>query len=53
MMSLISLLTREKSYDNVNRWKKAFDNQCKFMIRMLDKLGKAGNSLTCWHHLKK
>lgn len=28
--------------------KNASDNLCKFMIRMLSKLGEEGNSLTCW-----
>lgn len=30
--------------------KKTFDYQCKFMVRMLNKLGKEGDSLTCWDY---
>ena len=30
--------------------KNTFDYQCKFMVRMLNKLGKEGDSLTCWDY---
>lgn len=27
---------KEKNHDNFNKYKKAFNNQCKFMVRMLN-----------------